>query len=236
MTYIRIIMLVLIALIIYIVYAVYPIVRAVKLNSNDSLISGYEQHPSNPKTRVLFAGDSTGVGIGATQETSTAGRFGKDHPDADITNISISGYKLEDLLQRLRGVKGDPYDLIILQIGANDIVRQTSLDDIRTRLDMVLETAAALGEKVVVLTSGNVGFAPIFHFPLSTILTARTRTVRTIFLEEIGKHPHVRYVDLYKDGKYDPFEANIKKYYSNDGFHPSGDGYEVWYEEIKTKL
>ncbi len=49
----------------------------------------YEQHPDKPSMRILIAGDSTGVGIGAKVPRNTiAGRLGRDFPHADITNIS----------------------------------------------------------------------------------------------------------------------------------------------------
>lgn len=192
----------------------------------------YEQHPEAPRMRILFAGDSTAVGVGSAPEHTIAGRLGRDMPDADITNIGVSGQRLEGLLETLGSQKGKSFDVVVLQIGANDITGRTSYADIEARLAQVLSDARMLAPKVVVMTSGDVGLAPIFKWPLSAYFSTRTRAVREIFLAETKKHEGVTYVDLFVERENDTFLKDIPRYYASDTFHPSGEGYGVWYAKF----
>lgn len=195
----------------------------------------YEQHPASPSMRILVAGDSTAVGVGSAPEFSIAGRIGKDEPNADITNIGVSGQRLEGLLIKLSTQKGNSYDLVVLQIGANDITGRTAYSDIQARLAQALTDARALAPKVVVMTSGDVGLAPVFKWPLSAYLSARTRAVRDIFITEASRHLGVTYVDLFAEKKDDVFLTDIPRYYAPDFFHPSAEGYGVWYSQFAAQ-
>ncbi len=195
----------------------------------------YEQHPAVASSRILVAGDSTAVGVGAEPADSVAGRLGKDFPGADITNIGVSGLRLAGLKELLTHQKG-PYDFVVLQIGANDITGRTPYENIRSELSEVLTLAGGLGKETLVLTAGNVGLSPAFHWPLSAYITARTRAVREIFITEVTKSPNAAYVDLFEEKEDDVFSTDIPRYYALDYFHPSADGYEVWYKKVRSKL
>jgi len=41
---------------------------------------------------------------------------------------------------------------------------------------------------------------------------------------------------LFKVAEEDIFLTDVDKYYASDYFHPSGDGYGIWYKDIKNKL
>ena len=94
----------------------------------------------------------------------------------------MSGAKLEDLLQVLKEQKNKKYDLIVLQIGANDITHFTSYDMIRNELSQILSLTQGISSKIILLTSGDVGRARVFRWPLSTLFTSRTLNVREIFI------------------------------------------------------
>lgn len=192
----------------------------------------YEQRPANSTMRILVAGDSTAVGVGARSEDSIAGRIGKKYPRAEITNLGVSGLRLAGLKEKLSSRGENTYDLVLLQIGANDITGRTPYAGIRRTLGEVLHVADGLGARVIVMTAGNVGFSPVFRWPLSAYMTARTREVRTIFMSEIAKHPKAYYVDLFEEKKEDTFSKDITRYYAPDFFHPSGEGYGVWYAKL----
>ncbi len=222
----------------YIIFLAYPIYQTI--NISEKIIAGttpYEQHPLNPEFYILVAGDSTAVGVGATVNIeSIAGRLGTQFPKADIENIGISGARLKDLSLVLQGKKSKKYNLIVLQIGANDITHFTPYDTVRNELSEILTLSNEISSKTILFTSGDLGRAPVFHWPLSSIITLRTLKVRDLFIEESSKFKNVSYVDLYLKRSEDPFEKNIKKYYSPDSFHLTGDGYGVWYFFIQKQL
>jgi len=192
----------------------------------------YEQHPVIPSMRILIAGDSTAVGVGSAPKDSIAGRIGAANPDADIVNRGVSGYRLADLIPILKTEEGTMYDLVVLQIGANDVTGRTSYIDVKSRLREVLSASTKISRRVIVLTSGDVGLSPVFKWPLSTYMSTRTLGVRKIFKGEIAKLPSVTYIDLYQDREHDVFLTDVEKYYAPDFFHPSGAGYGVWFNQI----
>ncbi len=234
----KIILIVFYCIAFYILFLTYSIYQSI--NISQKIISTtvpYEQHPPNPEIYILVAGDSTAVGVGAIENiNSVAGRLGTQFPKADISNIGVSGAKLKDLLLMLQEQKIKNYNLVVLQIGANDITHNTPYDIIRKELSEILSLTSKLNSKVIIFTSGDVGRARVFRWPLSSIITSRTLKVREIFIEEASKYKNVSYVDLYLDRNDDPFEKNLKKYYAPDSFHLTGDGYGVWYFFIQKQL
>ncbi len=196
----------------------------------------YEQHPSHASSRILVAGDSTAVGVGSASSTSVAGRVGADFPQADVTNLGISGLRLAELKKILRAQAGKKYDLVLLQIGANDITGRTPYGSIRADLAAVLDMADTLAPRIAVMTAGNVGTSPAFRWPLSWYITARTRVVREIFIDEVLKRPHAAYADLFKEAADEPFSKDIPRFYARDFFHPSAEGYGLWYAALRPLL
>lgn len=196
----------------------------------------YEQHPEDPSERVLFIGDSSAVGTGSSEPAlSTAGRYGANHPNADIRNLAVNGSKTHELVPRLTALDGQQFDLIVIQIGGNDIVRFTDASEQEASLRSVLEIASTLSDRVLVLHGGNVGTSKLFPAGTRWIFTRRTRATREMYLRVLPEYG-AYYVDIFYEPKDDPFSRDAKKYYSPDNFHPSEHGYGLWYEEIEKTL
>lgn len=201
----------------------------------------YDRSPFNRQlpgssSKFLFLGDSTAVGTGADDNNrSTAGYLGKDFPDAEITNISHNGQKIHELLASFDGYNFSDFDLVVIQIGANDILKFTPLGNIQRDMQKLIEKAKTISPHVVLLHSGNVGAAPIFRWPFDVIMTERSRRVRDIYMR-LARANGVYYVDLFQERDSDLFLKDIAKYYAPDLLHPSGDGYRFWYERIRQTL
>ncbi len=219
-------------------YYWHPVRQAVKISLEIIATTvPYEQRPENPTRKILIAGDSTAYGTGAkNSKDSIAGRIGAKYPDARITNVSVNGLRLEGLNELLEKQSGETYDLILFQIGANDVTGFTKRTDVRRELEKAVAFAEARASVVILVTAGNVGLAPIFKPPATQLLSWRTRVVREIFMEVAALRPAVTYVDLYVTKENDVFGTDIEKYYAADRFHPSGAGYGVWFTDIETVL
>ncbi len=147
-------------------------------------VKPFTQDRPNAALSILFLGDSTAVGTGAkTNNESVAGWFAKDFLNAHIDNVSRNGRKLGELLIEYDFKPAKHYDIAIVQVGGNDILRFTRLAYIRRDLPILLDRVKQIADHVVVLHSGNVGIAPIFIWPLSNVLTERTKEVRAIYQE-----------------------------------------------------
>lgn len=235
----KLVLLIIVLLALLVVYFGYPLYRATRISKQiESRTTAYEQRRADPSMRILVAGDSTGVGTGAERsEDSIAGRIGNDIPEADITNISENGLMLAGLRKHLTELPDEVrYDLILLQIGANDVVGIGSLAYVEQELQTVLDEAEAHADQIIVMTAGNIGLSPVFRWPSSRYISHRTRIVREIFLQEASERSSVTYIDLYKPAGEEVFNTDVPRYYAADRFHPSGEGYGVWYGSVQPKL
>jgi len=184
---------------------------------------------------VLFTGDSTAFGTGVENKSnSTAGRFAKTYPDFSVYNTAVNGLKLEGLVEIL-AQETKTYDLIVMQIGANDVLRLHSFERIESDARKVVQKAKELSPNVVWLAVGNVGATRFFPWPLSNLYEYWSRNARTLFIR-IAEEEGVYYVDLFRekeDMSYNPFHKDL---YARDGLHLNDDGYGLWYEEIQNVI
>ncbi len=196
----------------------------------------YEQHPAEPGGRILVIGDSSAVGTGAeSAAVSTAGRLGELFPKAEIINAGVNGAKVVEIPPRLLGYAGERFDLILIQIGGNDIVRFTPYGEMTQSIIRVLVAANELTDQVILLHGGNVGTSRLFPQPLRGWYTVRTNAVRDIWKNQAEKYG-AHYVDLIVPAGEDPFLQDPGKYYAPDIFHPSGEGYGWWFEGVERVI
>ena len=230
-------LIILIILTAYILY-IHPFKKASRASKTiEKNTIAYEQLPENVVKTILVLGDSTAVGTGASNsEDSIAGRLGKDFPNAAIQNVSENGLKINGLNKIIKDLPDKKYDLLVIQIGANDITFFSSKKEVGENLDSILKFANEYSDKALVLTSGDIGSSPVFNFPISYLYTKRTKSIQSIFRNKIKKYDSVDYVELFTKENNDLFNDNPQKYYAEDYFHPSSEGYGVWYKSLKTYL
>ncbi len=185
---------------------------------------------------ILVIGDSTAVGTGASSpEHSLAGLLGVHFPNASIENRGVNGAKTRELIERLKKLSDRHFDLIMIHIGGNDVVRFTERKELKHDIDSVLRLAKQLADKVVLVSTGNVGTAKLLPYGTRWLFTWRTRQVREI-LKSAAVKQGVSYADLFREHANDPFALEPRKYYAADFFHPSDAGYLDWFTLIKAKL
>ncbi len=181
--------------------------------------------------RVLFAGDSTAVGTGLEDTAqSTAGLFSRDYPQAHLENHSRNGMRLKDLKAILHTLQDKQFDLAVLQIGANDIINFTPLNDIRRQQQEVLYLTIQIAKHVIILHSGNIGEAPIMLWPWTLIYLDRSLKVRDIYMD--SQDEQISYIDIYTLNK----GKNLEHVYAKDGLHLNTEGYAMWYSYIKEQV
>lgn len=178
---------------------------------------------------LLLLGDSTAHGVGALlREETTGGRLAQAL-DASVENRAESGAKTKDVLGQLNSAEQPRYDLIIIQVGANDVIYLSDRDTTTTTLTEVLSHARVKSDRIVLLTAGNIGDAPLWLWPLNRYYTLRTQALRESFMS-VAQKEGVVYVDLFPHLSI--FKENPQKYYAPDGLHLSGEGYALWAQYI----
>lgn len=195
----------------------------------------FERRIPGGRPRILVMGDSTAVGTGVADPAgSVAGCFGRDFPQADIQNLGVNGMRAAELVHHFPHAADKSFDLVLLQIGANDIIRGTGIDDFKNSITRIFEKATLLGLRVVALHSGNVGLAPLFPWPLNRTLRARTLKIRDVYKKKAAEHG-VTYVDLFEEKANDPFRDHAV-FYAADKLHLTEAGYSFWYQKIRSAM
>ncbi len=190
----------------------------------------------NPSKQVLILGDSLAVGVGATDpKYSIAGRISKDYPDISITNAAISGSRTIDVINQINNLEKKHFDLIIIQIGGNDVTHFTNLQQVTHNMEQIIKQAKGISPHILVWSSGSVGYAPIFIHPFKWIYTFQTlRTYKVI--STVVTNAGFQYIHLFVPWKDDIFKTDIKKYYAPDCFHVADAAYEIWYEKCTPAI
>ena len=197
----------------------------------------YERIMSDAKMKILVLGDSTAVGTGTANNIgSTAGRLASVYPDASITNRAVNGLKLEGLLKLLaKSDENEHFDIILVQIGANDVIRMTAMDYIEKRAQLVIEKLKKKTDRLIILHSGNIGDALIWPVYMRPIIKSRSYEIREVY-KKLASDLGVHYVDLI-DAPSDKLLRDFPTtYYSADFLHLNEAGYGLWFDEIKKAL
>lgn len=198
-------------------------------------VAPYEQVGTS-ETTLFLLGDSTGYGTGATSgKFSLAGRIGEAYPALTIINDSKNGDTIREAYERLPQVS-KKYDVLLLQLGSNDILQRRSNEEIRTNLEQLFAKVATMAGDVLMISSGNVGAAPAFTGEEAEDYTKRTREFHTLATELSNNYENISYISLYEDPSTDPFVLYPETYLSLDGLHPSNEGYQRWYEVVAPSL
>lgn len=232
----KIIILFALVIVSYLLYVAFDLERRRHIGSG--LIqdaTAFELKSNNTSRTLLIIGDSTGVGVGAKPEESIASLLSKDINATYVENHSVSGAKIEDMQDQLKMAERDRYEMILVQVGGNNIIARNSSKTSAEALKAVLEEAKAKSDEVVHLSAGNVGAAPAVPFflrPYFHKLTLKYHEAFQKLADELG----TTYVNLYVEPKNDPFLKEPKKYLAKDGLHPTAEGYALWFDKIKQSI
>lgn len=181
--------------------------------------------------RLLLLGDSTGYGTGAANRSeTTAGRIGSAYPQLTIENNSVNGRTAIELLEVAREIEGT-YDVILMQIGANDLLAGDSPRSVVETIAMLVELLRPHATNIIVLTSGNIGAAWRFEGEKAERLTNASRTFDAL-MKERAETEQFSFVSLWSEPAVDPFVQEPKKYTAFDGLHPTSAGYGIWFESL----
>jgi lysophospholipase L1-like esterase len=151
-----------------------------------------------------------------------------------VENQAKSGAAVEDLTTQIQRLHLSHYDLILIQIGGNDILAFHEPKKTAKMLDKILDTLPDAG-KIILLTAGNVGGAtliPHIARPFYTFINLKYHKE----FEKVAQKRGISYVNLYKKPSEDPFIQNPDEHLAPDGLHPSAKGYMVWFETLKRQI
>ena len=182
--------------------------------------------------RVVYAalGDSTGVGVGAKEGGYVARLFTRIksvRPGSTLTNVCVSGAETEDVLRsQIRPALAAHPTLLTLGIGINDVSHGVSVETFSGNYEKIITRLKAERNAPIVITNiPDISLAPAI--PASMRDQVRLRV--NLFNERIkgiAERHGLAVVDAYT-ATHDIITSH-PEFFSDDGFHPSDEGYERW--------
>jgi len=224
-----------VALLLFIFLIYYAFDFYIKFSIAQELISQsvpYESQSNTKSQTMLVLGDSTAVGVGADNSSDIVpALLSKKLNVLEVENLAVSGARVQDLLEQRSEAKRDRYDVILIMVGANDIIRFKSAHQSAKELETALANLPAFENLIVILSAGNVGGTKIFPWFIRPFHTNLNMKYHSEFEEVVAKMGG-KYVNLYQDPADDPFMKEPQVYMAPDGLHPSSKGYYLWFETI----
>jgi lysophospholipase L1-like esterase len=188
--------------------------------------------------RVLVLGDSTGVGVGASQpEDSIAGLLACDFPDADVVNVSRSGARVADAVAQARACRraGQRFDIALLHVGGNDVMRATPMPKLADDCRLLMSELAAVARRTIWLGPPNIGIVPLFPPPFSWLYAARSRAAAALFARSAAAHD-VAFLDFSSGEHAARFVRGRREHFALDGLHPNSSSYRYGYAAARRLI
>lgn len=171
------------------------------------------QVSANAEVKVMLYGDSLMAGYGLTQNYHLDKVLKRKFKDKNITfvNASVSGDTTKGGLDRLDWSLSDKPDLIILGLGANDMLRGINPDVSKKNLDLMLKKITSKNIKVILTgmlaqESYGVNFTKKFNDMYSDLSEKYQVKLYPFLLDGValnpklnlddGKHPNIKGVEI----------------------------------------
>ena len=187
--------------------------------------------------RVVWLGDSTAAGVGASGSSGALPSQVEDGlgaPDASLAVLAVSGARAADVrADQLPKVAGLRPDLGLISVGANDTIHLTGRGAFRRTYEELVRALPA-GVPVVLLGVPDMGAIPRFAQPLRAVVGWRGRNLDAE-VRRVAAATGAVYADI--AGRTGPaFRHDPGRYFAADDFHPSDAGYGLWAEAVLTVL
>jgi len=177
------------------------------------------------KPKIIAFGDSLTAGFGLTERESypylLQQRLNADGHDFEVVNAGVSGETSLGGLERIDWVlEQENVKILILELGANDLLRGLSVARMKNNLDKIIKKAK--GRNVTVLLCGML--AP------PTMGSNYQRDYSNAFPDLADEHD-IAYLPFLLDGV-----ALKKELNQSDGIHPNSQGTKIMTENIYKEL
>lgn len=183
-------------------------------------------------------GDSTVEGMGATTpERNFASLINaslkQSIKNTQYHNLGEAGARVEDVIKRQldKTLELNP-NLIVLSIGANDLIQRRNIKKFESEYKELLHKLAKTNALLVINNIPDITLAPAIPRVTIPYFLVQQRRFNNI-IKNISKELGSVLVDLNTQSK---LFKGYKELVSSDGFHPSDAGYALWANTIINKI
>jgi lysophospholipase L1-like esterase len=193
--------------------------------------------PGAATDTVVWLGDSTAAGVGASTQATTvaeqvATRTGRS---VRLTVLAVSGARVAGVLhEQLPKVAAVQPTIVFVSVGANDAVHLTSTSAFRRDYRRLLSRLPGSVRRVVLLGVPDMGAPPRLAQPLRALTGWRGRAMDRE-VEALARARQLVYVDI--AGTTGPaFRRDPGHSFARDHYHPSDAGYALWADAVARAL
>ena len=185
-------------------------------------------------------GDSTVEGVGASDPSRSCPalvfeKIKNEKERAYFYNLGKSGARIKDVveLQLAKAVELKP-DLITISVGANDLRHRTKLRHFeKDFLELIKTLNEKTKAKIIISNIPDLSVVPSIPILVKHLLRFVTGRFNRI-IKEYAEQFKCILVDLYTGSKI--YGRKSTGLISEDGLHPSDEGYALWANEIISHL
>lgn len=174
------------------------------------------------ETRILAFGDSLTAGYGLPEEegfTPRLTRWLRDNgvPDAVVINAGVSGDTTAGGLARIDWALAEPAGAVIVELGANDMLRGLDPGQARENLDAILGKIQAKDLPILLAGVPVIGnYGPDYQ-----------ATFTAIYPDLAAKYDAILYPSFFAGLTEGRDTAAARKLIQQDGLHPNAEGVEA---------
>lgn len=180
--------------------------------------------PNKSLPKIVAFGDSLTAGLGLTAAESYPSILQKklelDGYQYEVVNAGVSGDTSAGGLQRIDWALEGDVRFMILELGANDLLRGLSVRDMKNNLDKIIERAQSRG--VTVLLAGM--YAP------TNAGAEYQREVQEAF-QSLARERKVTLIPFFLDRV-----AGVESLNQQDGIHPNAEGTRIVADTVYAAL
>jgi acyl-CoA thioesterase-1 len=180
--------------------------------------------PDESLPKIVAFGDSLTAGLGLTAAESYPSllqkRLESDGYKYEVVNAGVSGDTSAGGLRRIDWALDGDVRFLILELGANDLLRGQPIKEMKKNLDQIIERAQSKG--VVVLLAGM--YAP------TNSGGDYEREVQAAF-QSLARERQVTLIPFFLDRV-----AGIESLNQADGIHPNAEGSKIVTETVYNAL
>ncbi|HVR40644.1 MAG TPA: SGNH/GDSL hydrolase family protein [Thermoanaerobaculia bacterium] len=184
-----------------------------------------------PAITYVVLGDSTAAGVGADYESGIAVGTAQHlaiRRKVLMTNFAVSGARIRDVVEdQLAGAETLKPDVVLLAVGANDVIHLTCVSSMRRDLLEIVRRLRVANEhvKIVITGSPDMGSPPRVPRLLRPVASWRTHSVNRMF-RAIAKSQHLTFAPIAEETG--PLFRRDPSLFEADRFHPNERGYATW--------
>ena len=207
---------------------------ALRLPEPDGVRVGQFGGGENTLSLAIF-GDSAGAGVGVdSQDEAPFGQIGKGLAKQGLAVRAelhaTSGHTSFDLLYRLYVMGACQFDVAIISIGVNDVIKASSdkawTDNLHAIITILKRKFGV--SHIVFLSLPPMRLAPSLPTPLNGLIGRRAVALSAMLADICQTYQGVHYV---KD-EFHKVKLAHQAMFAKDGFHPSKLTYQIWADTL----